>query len=349
MLTIHVGLHKTGTSSIQLALASCGRQHGREVFVPESGQDRSEEGWEARVRRVADARSGVLSDENLLGSPVDGYSLAMSRIRMIHRATAGKDVRIVMYVRPQVDWLSSLYLQLVQEGCQDAPEHLWNGWRDSPFLRWSQLREALVRESGATSVVVRAYAPGRDAVKDFFGVAGLAGAGASVARGIRENSSISAAQAPILARLNRSDGATDERRRHFRAVFQQKLAGGAARGLSPMDESLQYQIHSAFEADWSRLAAAVAVDDPVEGRVIADLWKPWPDALRPYAGGDLTAPAVQDELVRSVEVLSSLVDLGGARGLAGLMRRARHGALRIPVAQWSRSRRSQGLGPGSSA
>ena len=143
-LVVHVGTPKTGSTSIQDALARLGpalRERG--IHVPSAGRrhaasarhanllgsltgfrhDAARGGWRelAAEIRASDACSFVISDE-ALGQPrakhVAGVIAAIAELA----ADCALSVDVVGYVRPQCQYLESFYAQDVK-----------NGWIEKPF------------------------------------------------------------------------------------------------------------------------------------------------------------------------------------------------------------------------
>lgn len=336
MITIHCGLHKTGSSSIQLALELCTKR-GRTIVTPKPGDDRSEHGWRERLSKVARAQNAVFSDENLLGSPFDGYQLAPERVAILRDALAGTRYQIVVYLRPHVDWLPSVYLQGVQEGRTIGPEDFWAAIRDEPYLRWANLMELLKRDSGAERVIARAHTRSRDAVADFFEVVGLGKPPRTGRTMIQENVSIGAAQAPLLRELNGRDGIDDYERSLFRSMFQGQLAAGALRGLSPFPLPVQLEVSSSFRGDWSDCAAHHAPDE--ELRIFHAEISRYDPGTSHFAGSSLRDPFVSEEALRSLHALA-LSDQGPATSkFARLRFKLRHDPRSVPGAAIRRLRR----------
>jgi hypothetical protein len=301
MITIHCGLHKTGSSSIQLALELCSKR-GRAIFTPTSGDDRSEDGWRERLTRLGRAQDAVFSDENLLGSPYDGYQLAPERVAMLREALHGARYQIAVYLRPQVDWLPSVYLQKIQEGGTFGPEDFWAFIKGEPYLRWSNLLHLLRSDSGAEQVFARAHTRSRDAVADCFGLVGLGKPPRTGPMMIRENASIAAAQAPLLRQLNDLPGVDDAQRKAFRTVFQRDLAPGADKTQSPFPQAIHSEIAAQFRSDWSGV-----ISDPFaaeDRNAFQEDLKRYDVAPPPYAGNSFEAVSIQTEALRSLRVLS---------------------------------------------
>ncbi len=309
MITIHCGLHKTGTSSIQLALELLRNSTRRVVITPDPKDDRTEQGWSDRIKALVHTSDVIFSDENLLGAPDDGYQLAPKRVAMLRTALSGVPYRLVIYLRPQLDWLPSVYLQAVQEGRTSRSEEFWTGIKDQPLLTWSPLLDLLRNESGAERVIVRAHTRSRDAVTDFFQVCSLENPPRTGKTMIRINASIAAVQAPVLIALNELPDLTPYQRGQFRHVFQQVLAPGAAVGLSPFPESVQRQIVEKFWDDWLVVADSLVSSDPEEAQVFRTEARRWLEPLLPFGGASLDDPSVQQEALRSLQLLSLRLDV----------------------------------------
>jgi len=219
---------------------------------------------------------------------------------MLREALTGSQYQVVVYLRPHVDWLPSVYLQGVQEGRDFGPEDFWSSIKDEPYLRWTNLIDLLNRESGAEQVIARAYTNSRDSVADFFKVMSLGNPPQPGRRIIRENVSIRAVQAPILRELNSLESADDSQRRGFRAVFQQSLASSALSGLSPFPMDLQGEMARDLERDWSSLVIG-QLGDAEAFHVEASRYR---GVTTPFAGSSIEDPLVREEVLRSIQWLS---------------------------------------------
>lgn len=335
MITVHCGLHKTGSSSIQLALElSSGK--GRTIVTPKPGDDRSETGWRDRLARLATSPNAVFSDEGLLGSPYDGYRLAPARAAMLRESLTGSRYKVVVYLRPHVDWLPSVYLQGVQEGRTVGPEEFWASIKDEPYLRWANLLDLLQRESGAEKVIARAHTRSRDAVADFFEGVGLGKPPRTGKTAIRENVSIGPAQAVLLREMNARAGVHDEQRRILRTVFQRDLAAGALKDLSPFPVITQSEIAEQFRGDWASLAVSNLAED--ESCVFQSNSPPHGVATKPYAGGSLTDPYIGEEALRAIQCLAFIQRDNRDSGFVKLVNKVRQDPWGIPHAAIRRIR-----------
>ena len=332
MITIHCGLHKTGSSSIQLALKLIRNSTRRVIITPNPTDDRTEQGWSDRIKELACSPDAIFSDENLLGTPDDGYQLAPKRVAMLRDALDGSSYQIVVYLRPQLDWLTSVYLQGVQVGRTIRAEEFWTGIKDEPLLEWSRLLDLLRKESGAERVIARAHTRSRDAVADFFEVCSLGKPPRTGKTMIRINSSISAVQAPVLIALNELPDLTPEQRGQLRSVFQQALAPGAVSGLSPFPESVQREIVEKFRDDWLVVADSLVVIDPKESQTFRNEAQRCLEPLFPFAGATLDDAEVQREALRSLRLLSLRQDVARPTLLKRLSTKLRDDPVGVPQA-----------------
>lgn len=343
MITVHAGLHKTGSTSIQTALRLAQGQAGLQVLTPVPSRMLEDPDYGARLRALAGSRHVVISDEGLLGDPDDAYEQAHARIQILNGALGGIEHELILYVRPQLTWLPSVYLQLVQQGRSMSPWGFWEGIRDQPNLQWARLVDLVTSESAAMRVAVRAFNPGRDVVDDFFACAGLPEPPRPVRFGIRENVSIAAVQAPILAALNSDPSLGSQERLHLRHVFQDRLAAGAPPGLSPFPFDLQAEIAGRFRGDWSDLASALATTDPREATVFQEAAGIWDAGPTEFAGAALGDPLIESEILRTLRVLSAQAPAPVSSGMpTRLMAKLRTNPRDLPASISRALRRSSG-------
>jgi len=328
MITIHCGLHKTGSSSIQLGLQLAVTSR-RPVAIPHPGELQTDEAWAARISALPP--DAILSDENLLGSPFDGYARAPERVRILDESLKGREYRVIVYLRAQLLWLQSVYLQGVQQGRDDSPESFVSRVTASPFVGWNSMLE-LLRGSDATSIIVRAYEPRRDVVSDFFAQAALGTPPNVGSMGLRENPSITAVQAPILRALNSQvDPAGSQR---YRELFQGPLREGSRVGLSPFPVAVQEATLRRYHDDWSAVCSSVMSVDAAEGAVFGSILQGWDEGISPFAGESITDPLIAAEMVRSIRIMGEGTHLRPADLGSRIMR-----AIADPVAASAALRR----------
>lgn len=331
MITIHVGLHKTGSTSIQAALGLV--DHRRDLLVvPMSPLSRwSDDKFTRRLVEASRSRHVIVSDENILGEMLDVYESAPDRLADIRSALAGTDYKIVIYLRPQTTWLTSAYLQHVQEGGTLPGSSFLEAILKRRFLEWRALCGVVSQEVGARRVLVRAYVPSRDVVWDFFTACDLGPPPAPTPGGIRINASISAPQAVILRTLNADSSVSPDERLHMRRLFQGILAPTDSR-WSPFSQQDQNIIVHRFRSDWIALADMLDDVDPAEAQVFRESAFLWEIPHLRYAGSTPSDPAVVAELLRCVGSLGALVETPTRRRFGRALDKIRQNPRDIPRA-----------------
>ena len=188
---LHVGTHKTGTTSLQVFLTSNEARLTRAgLYVPRAGRPwpplsgHHNVAWELSADPRFDPRHGTLAD--VVGeiaaarAPVACLSSEdfeylhdePPRLRSLSDAlgSIGYDAKAIVYVRPQADYAESLYPTLVQHGLAVGfPEFLGTVLRDGVFRMWrwifrfeySVLLDVLAGAFGPDNVIVRSYRSGR--------------------------------------------------------------------------------------------------------------------------------------------------------------------------------------------
>ena len=337
MITIHVGLHKTGSTSIQAALGLV--DHRRDLLVVPMGPPSrwSNEKFPRRLVEASRSRHVIVSDENILGEMLEVYGSASERLREIRGALEGADYKIIMYLRPQTSWLSSAYLQHIQQGGTLCGSNFLEEILQRGYLEWRALCGVVSQEGGARRVLVRAYVPGRDVVSDFFTACGLGPPPVPTPGGIRINSSISAPQAMILRALNADSSVSPHERLHMRRLFQGTLAKTDSR-WSPFSQQEQDSIVHRFRPDWMALADMLDDVDSSEAQVFRESAVLWDIPPLPYAGSALSDPAVAAELLRCVRSLGTLVEMPTRSFLGRALDKVQQNPRDIPRS-WSRTLR----------
>jgi hypothetical protein len=188
---IHVGTHKTGTTSIQCFLSgNQERFNAARVFFPTAGREEdatiahhqlakellglptfvpARGGLEAVARELecADADVACLSSEDfafLYNAP-----RALSRLRDAIR-DAGYAPRIIAYLRPQASYCSALYAENVRQGYRVSFEryfsdvlefgtYTWSGGPGQPF-DYSVFLDGFAAVFGSDAIIARTYRSG---------------------------------------------------------------------------------------------------------------------------------------------------------------------------------------------
>ena len=174
-VVLHVGAHKTGSSLVQKFLRdnrkalSAGGIH----YVPRSDMN-TLVGWGKALHespellrgRLADVTSGhrvvLASHENTLGRPfVKGtpglYPDGPRNAKELGQILDGFDYTVVVYIRPQADFVESYYLQSLHEGGTQTFAQWVDAMIDVEALSWRPLIDALEESLGPDRVVVKDF------------------------------------------------------------------------------------------------------------------------------------------------------------------------------------------------
>lgn len=184
---LHVGTHKTGTTSLQALLrANEDTLARRGIYVPRTGRPPGLAGhhniaWQLNGDSRFDSRHGTVAeliDEIASrGAPVACVSSEAfeylhdepAKLRRLARAlrSIGYEARVLIYLRPQAEYAESLYAELVKHGLATSfPQFLQAVLRDGAFafrgnwlfrFEYGILLDALAKAFGREAVVARAY------------------------------------------------------------------------------------------------------------------------------------------------------------------------------------------------
>jgi hypothetical protein len=186
---IHVGTHKTGTTSIQAFLRDNEKRlAAHDVIIPKAGRGEDAAGHHNLTQQLL-GDSGFVAERGGLQEVVDelrhtersiaclsseDFSLASrSRKTLVAIrdaiATTGFTPVIVMYLRPQISYCVSIYAEIVKNGnrkpfetyLEEVAQHgsfLWNG-AAGPLCRYDVLLERFAAVFGEAALIVRRYRP----------------------------------------------------------------------------------------------------------------------------------------------------------------------------------------------
>lgn len=169
----HLGAHKTGSSLLQKFMRDNPEELRRRriVYLPR-GEMNDHVGWGKKLlrhpeqleSRIAEALGGrwyrtlVTSHENTLGPPFKAgaahlYPRGPEIVAQLARALERWPSRVVLYIRPQDEFVESYYLQRIHQGhCLSFAE--WLEELDLDGLSWRPVVDALVASFGADRVEV---------------------------------------------------------------------------------------------------------------------------------------------------------------------------------------------------
>jgi hypothetical protein len=175
-VVLHVGAHKTGSSLVQKFLRdnrTALSGHGIH-YIPRSDMN-TLIGWgralhdepELLRRRLEDVTTGrhpvvMGSHENTLGRPfVKGtpglYPDGPRNAKALGQILDGFDYTVVVYIRPQADFVESYYLQSLHEGGTQTFAEWTRELIDYESLSWRPLIDALGESLGPHRVVVKDF------------------------------------------------------------------------------------------------------------------------------------------------------------------------------------------------
>ena len=284
MLTIHVGLHKTGSSAIQHDLAHMSSEELRGViyrgrrgadndgflsadfpgnFAVPTKADRT-----PSVRMSKNGHHVVLSHENFLGHPYhpetgDLYGLAVTRAAAMRDYFINKtDFQIVIYLRRQHEWIESLYNHRAKTwkasevvGSTEFVERLLG----SRYFEWKHLVNDLKETVGPDRLIVRPYGPDTDATADFLTILGLPTPKRLKQQRAR-NSSLTPQQIALLQRL--TEELESAGKWGLASWFRSSALGSMRAHMTPsysfFTEEIQGRLIELTASDWLALPAAVA-------------------------------------------------------------------------------------------
>ena len=195
-LWIHIGTHKTGTTSIEAFLktnrtALADQGIGLLTFPRDARRALREhaEGQEAAATNLANTlehlitkqsracanqpNTYILSWEGFCGNASKGYSDAHLMANALNVASKYCNLNpyIILYIRPQEEFISSYYSQTVKDGKTKSIQEFLHDLPSASF-NWLRLTETFERQFGTDQVVVERYCrelfPGKNEIlKDF--------------------------------------------------------------------------------------------------------------------------------------------------------------------------------------
>ena len=252
MIWFHVGLHKTGSSSIQSALKLIRHRPDLRVVLPGDSQMDSDDSLAGCIDTHPPADQIVISNEGFFGEAIDGYPLVQQRLAFFSEVAGECPWRVLVFIREPMSWLSSIYLQALQEGAAFSARKFWKLSQEEPALNPAALAASLIDQLPEVNLRIGIMSRNHDVVKTFFDIAGLGKPPAVRSGSIRENVSISATQGVLLQRLNSETCATPEEKARYRQFFQSATPESESR-LSPFDDEVQLMIHETLGQDWEQL------------------------------------------------------------------------------------------------
>jgi hypothetical protein len=195
-LWVHIGTHKTGTTSIEAFLktnrtALADQGIGLLTFPRDARRTLREhaEGHEAASTSLANTlehlitkqsractnqpNTYILSWEGFCGNASKGYSDAHLMANALNVASKYCNLNpyIILYIRPQEEFISSYYSQTVKDGKTKSIQEFLHDLPSASF-NWLELTETFERQFRADQVVVERYCrelfPGKNEILNIY-------------------------------------------------------------------------------------------------------------------------------------------------------------------------------------
>lgn len=282
MFFLHIGIHKTGSSSIQRFLARnlerlenagyglfvAGKKTsghvgrlGREITDGKTMQTGKVMPRFVRFLAKTPCEHQIASSERLEG-------LAQPEAALLRQLIGDRPIRLIVYLRRQEDAIESAYLEHLKRGYSSSSFDEWFGEfvetprRNRDFLRFDY--EALLRRwkaAGFDDVQVRRYERSQlkngDVIDDFLQAIGMPDAVSSCFERIAAlNLSLSARHAPLVRDLLRAHPALSrvENYRRLKPLTDALIATMPAERRSLLSEAQLYRCEELFAESNARVA-----------------------------------------------------------------------------------------------
>lgn len=299
---LHIGLPKTGTTAIQAELER--HRHRSWIRVPQDLPGLSGDVLQSLIEGMPTSGLRVISHEGMLFNPESKVvQPTKKRIDWLQMSLSQRPFRIVIFVRPQLDWLESVYLFRVLLGEDLDPWDFWREHQSAELLHWSALIEQLDQLLNPVRLDVIPYVEGTDSVVEFFAVCGLALSKFPRFK-THHNPSIMARQVPILRLINRAADSAETVSKN-RLLVQYQFAATEVPQESPFPDELQLEILKSFSGDFHKLVDMSSILDAESRLRLQRVEQVWGRKVLPFAGDQLSYAGVQSELIRMLQIASA--------------------------------------------
>lgn len=232
------------------------------AYFPESYSEllgRPRASWVRKVTERSRSQDVILSCEQALGSGRLCYSNLPERIEILNEAFNDCQITLIVFLRPQLPWLESMYTQVLQEGkgtLHPVTDFLSTAM-ESPFLQWNALVDLVAEQLNPEQIHAVEYSP-KTVIEQFAGLCHISSDGSD---GVRSNKSVSAIRGLALSELA-NDPELD--RRLLRHLLQSMVSPTQSERLSPFTLDQQRSVLDHFREDWmlvSRRQEAVSLSN----------------------------------------------------------------------------------------
>ena len=191
-LYIHIGTHKTGTTTIQNALKSASqsslKKDWKYITTPGIGwefqkTDTYNESLVRKFQRILKNKiqdhvpitKFILSHEGLCGWAFNGYQHSEVVYSMLRDATDHYNTKIIIYLRSQDEFIQSIYSQYIQEGNYKDFNNFLLGFKQAGALNYNRILNNLENCFGYKNIIVKSYhkASNRGLLADFSKTVGI--------------------------------------------------------------------------------------------------------------------------------------------------------------------------------
>ena len=126
------------------------------------------------LKRAGGGKTIVFSSEALSGAPNSGYQNSSAVASILSGATQNFDVKIILYLRRQDDFIESMYTQTIHQGESYYFADFIKGYEASDSLKYSRVIGDFVNQFGKENLVVSSYhsASRKGLIEDFQGIIG---------------------------------------------------------------------------------------------------------------------------------------------------------------------------------
>lgn len=174
-LYIHIGTHKTGTTTIQHALQESSKKQGQqaswlytntprcspEFMLAKSFNDNLVAKWSSELNKLQKPawqnKKVVMSYEGFSGTPNNGYENSFIVASMLRKATKQHNVKIILYLRRQDDFFESMYTQEIHQGSSLSFEQFMSHIDPSIALNYHRIIKDWQACFGRENIIVRSY------------------------------------------------------------------------------------------------------------------------------------------------------------------------------------------------
>lgn len=272
-LLLHIGTHKTGTTAIQRALRNNRRRliklglaaqptihrELREVLIQSGRNEPACARVAGRFLEVCSPKLNgiVISNEGFSGDPLSGYANASEMAERLRICTRDFDVKILIYLRRQDEFVESLYTQKIHEGHSLSFADFLQSITSVCF-DWYALVESYAEVFGRENIIVRRYEkrfmPCRESIlEDFFHIAGAEPKRLNL---IQEKAAPNAGYGPVaveIARICNPNLAASDRQ-ELRHILQAAISKQPHERYSLLNAETRQQLLARHEESNARLA-----------------------------------------------------------------------------------------------